>query len=102
VSHRELTNDQKTIVKDFFEEFKDKEEAKSTFLKDLKAKVLVKYFPMMVLISKDKSGIYHDTPALQKLILQTQLLHKVTFEMVCFSDPQKAMKEIEEIKAKYA
>jgi hypothetical protein len=96
-----LTNEQKAVVKDFFDEFKGKEQEALTFLRSLKAMVGVKHFPIMLLIGKDKNGLYHNTPQLQKHTDQMLKIKTIAYEMVCTSDPQKTLEELETIRAKY-
>jgi hypothetical protein len=98
---RVLTESQKAFVKNFFKEFKADEAI--TFFKNMKAIVSVEHFPITLLISKDRNGLYHDNYALQKLIetVPVSVLENVFFETVSSKDPKKVSEELENIRAKY-
>jgi hypothetical protein len=100
---KELTPEQQAVVKDFFEEFKTSAE-QTEFLKGLKANVLVKHFPMILLIGKEKTGLYHTTDKLAHAIASTLASrdNPLNFNIVCYYDPEKVDEELEAIKAKYA
>jgi hypothetical protein len=98
-----LNAEQKTVVKNFFEEFKTHRE-QIRFLQDLKAHVWVSHFPLVLLIGKEKTGLYHHTKELASVI--TSAIDKefglyVHSDTVCSPNRQKVDKELEAIKAKY-
>jgi hypothetical protein len=98
---KELTKEQKKVVKDFFLEFNTKGQIDG-FIKDLKGIVFIKHFPMVLLIGPNKTGLYCDTKELNSILCSLPSRLNNEAHVVLCRDPKKVDEELEIIKIKFS